>query len=29
VDIADFNGDGRPDIVQADMMPPAWRDGSA
>jgi len=24
VDIADFNGDGRPDIVQADMMPPAW-----
>ena len=23
VDIADFNGDGRPDIVQADMMPPA------
>src|SRR6266516_6342908 len=24
VDIADFNGDGRPDIVQADMMPAAW-----
>src|SRR5438309_1439629 len=23
VDIADFNNDGRPDIVQADMMPPA------
>ncbi len=23
VDIADFNNDGRPDILQADMMPPA------
>ena len=25
VDIADFNNDGRPDIVQADMMPPDIR----
>ena len=24
VDIADFNNDGRPDILQADMMPPDW-----
>jgi hypothetical protein len=26
VDIADFNNDGWPDILQADMMPPALRD---
>ena len=25
VDIADFNNDGRPDILQVDMMPPALR----
>jgi hypothetical protein len=24
VDVADFNGDGLPDIMQADMMPPDW-----
>src|SRR2546422_995065 len=26
VDIADFNNDGQPDILQVDMMPPALRD---
>ena len=24
VDVADFDNDGRPDIMQADMMPPDW-----
>jgi len=24
VDVADFNNDGRPDILEADMMPPDW-----